>query len=153
MIPGQKYKAATPSGGITVAAANNDMLQIAPANNVPLLLHRIVITANQLSAQTIGLLLLHRTTASTVGTALTPTNDSPAGPAASASVTYNLSTSTGTAGAIIDSQIWEEFAPYEFNNYPDGVIIVPGTWCCLLLLNNGNPTFGAAFSVEFTEIK
>lgn len=153
MIPGQKYSVTTPSGGVTAAAANNDLFQIAPASGIPIYLHRVVLSANQLSAFVLPVLLLIRTSASTVGTALTPKNDSPAGPAASSAVTYNLSTSTGTAGASIDQQMWEEFAPYEFNRYPDGVIIVPGTWCCLYLPNTGNPTVQVSFTIEFTEVK
>lgn len=153
MIVGQKYSVSTPAGGITAAAANNDLFQIAPAAAVPIILHRVVVSANQLSAFVLPILLLIRTSASTVGTALTPVNDSPSGPAASCSVVYNLSTSTGTAGPTIDQQMWEEFAPYEFNRYPDGKIIAPGTWCCLFLPNSGNPTVGVSFSIEFTEIK
>lgn len=153
MIVGQRYSVTTPSGGVTAAAANNDLFQIAPAAAVPIILHRVVLSANQLSALVLPISLLLRTSASTVGTALTPKNESPAGPAASCTVTYNLSTSTGTPGPIIDQQMWEEFAPYEFNKYPDGTIIAPGTWCCLYLPNNGNPTLGVSFTVEFTEIK
>ena len=152
MIPGQKYTVTVPAGvGVAAPASNFDLFQIAPGSGVPLYLHRVTCSAAQVSAVSIPIALMRRSSASTVSVgSVTPVNDSPAGPAASAVITYCLTT-LGTAGTVIDAPMWEEFAPYDFNYYPDGKIIVPGTWCCLYMANSA--IFQAGFTIEFTEVK
>jgi hypothetical protein len=152
---GQKYKASASVVSLAVNGGTGyDFLQIAPANNVPLALTRLIMTSNAVSAVVLPLVLTRRSTASTGGTALVPVNTSPAGPAASCAVTYNNVTTTGAAsGTPLDSQEWNEFAPYQYDVNPSADLIVPGTWCGLYVPTPPGVALPVSFTLEFTEIK
>jgi len=149
MIPGQKYTAT--SGIFTVPASATDLFLLGAVANVPIYLHRVVATSG--NSAVLGLQLLRRSTASTGGSSITPRNTSPAGPAASSTLLLNPVTTTGTGTGDFDDQSWNELAPYEFNQYPDGEIIVPGTFCALWMPTAPGSTFTAAWTIEFTEVK
>lgn len=158
---GHRYKVSVDN--ITIPAsstqATGDLFMIAPASNVPIIVDRIVVTASALAGAILRAVLTRRSTAST-GTAngggtVTPVASSPASPAASSTVSYNIGSSAiGTAsGTPLDSQQWNEFAPYEFNVRPGGELIVPGTFLSLFLPAPASTTLSASFTIEYIEVK
>ena len=150
---GHRYKASVDNITIPTSPSAFDLILLAPASNVPIIVDRIVATASVLTGAILRLVLTRRSATSTGGTALVPTPSSPASPSASTGVTY-LTTAQGAAsGTPLDSQQWNEFAPYEFNVRPAGELIVPGTWLALSIPAVAASTVTASFTVEFIEVK
>lgn len=151
---GHRYKASFNNLTVPLSPSAFDLIMIAPASNVPVLVDRIVCTAGVSAGGLIQVVLTRRSTASTGGTAITPTPSSPSSPAASCAVTYlNVSTVGTVSGTPLDSQWWNEFAPYEYNVRPGADLIVPGTWASLYIPAAPTATFPASFTVELIEIK
>lgn len=156
---GHRYKAAINGVVLQTAPSAYDLILVAPAANVPVIVDRIVATASVLAGTILPLVLTRRSTASTGavtgGGTIVPTPSSPASPAASSTVSYLIgNTAVGTvSGTPLDAQQWNEFAPYEFNVRPGGELIVPGSYLALYVPVAPPSTVTASFTVEFIELK
>lgn len=151
---GQSYTASAENISIPTTPTSFDLLQITAASGVPLLLSSIIYTGSVLTGTILRILLVLRSAASTGGTALTGTNDSPAGPAHSATVSY-LNTTLGSliANSTKDSWEWNAFAPYQFERSPGGILIAPGVSASLYTPAAPAAGIQGAFKVNFTEFK
>jgi hypothetical protein len=130
-----------------------DLVQLATSSAVPIIVDRIVATAGVTSGAIQRLQLLRRTTTGTGGTGATPNPVNASAPAASTTCSYNVVTTVGTAGAALDSQQWNEFAPYEFNQRPGGVLVPVSSFLSLYIPSAPGSTYVASFTVEFIELK
>jgi hypothetical protein len=158
---GHSYKAT--ANGISIVTNGNtgyDIAFLAAYLNTPILLERVVVTASQTSPVILNMQLIRRTTLSTGGSSATPGKDSPASPAAVSAFSTICTTSTGTAGDIIDANQWNEFAPYDWDIRPEGVIIAPTTTTTtpangigLYLPTPPASTVTASVAIWFSEIK
>ena len=150
---GQSYTITSDNFSVPNTPASFDLLQIATGATVPVFISRILLTANATSASIQRITALRRTTASTGGSSLTPNPLSAGSSAASCTVLLLPVTTTGTAGAQIDNQQWNEFAPYQFDLTPRGVLIPAASWYSLFVPANPAAAFNASITVEMVEIK
>jgi hypothetical protein len=150
---GQGYTITADNITVPNTPSSFDVIQIATAATVPIFVYRIVATANAVAAAIQRVVLIRRSTASTGGTAVTPKPTNGGSAAASSTASYNLVTTTGTAGDQLDSQQWNEFAPYEFNQKPQGILVPAASWLSLFLPANPAAAFQASFTVEYVELK
>lgn len=132
--------------------------QLATTASVPVLLQRAVFTCNATASQIQRLVLHLNTVTGAGGTALAtvnlPTGSSSAvSPAASSTISYNLTTVGGGTLRNMDSQQWNQLAPYEFNEYPSGILIPVSSFACLSLTAAPGVSFIYSFTLEFREIK
>lgn len=130
-----------------------DLLQIGTSSTVPILVTRVVVTANAVAASIQRAQLLRRSTAGTGGTGVTAYPVNPGSSGSSVTATYLVVTTTGTAGNAMDSQQWNEFAPYEFNQKPGGILVPVSSFLSLALMAAPGSTYSASFTVEFVELK
>lgn len=135
------------------AGAPFDLVQIATSSTVPILVGRVVVTANATAASIQRVQLLRRTTASTGGSSCTPFAANGGSTATSTTCSYLAVTSTGTAGNILDSQQWNEFAPYEFNQKPGGILVPASGFISVAFMALPGTGYSASFTVEFVELK
>jgi hypothetical protein len=152
---GQRYKVSVDNLTLATSPSAYDLILFAPASNIPFAIDHMLVTAAQTTGTILRAVLMRRSTASTGGTAVVPTPaGSPAAPAASTTVTYLNTSTVGTAsGTPLDSQEWNELAPYEYDVRPNGDLIVPGTWLCLYLPVAPGAGIQVSFTAEFTEYK
>jgi len=151
---GHRYKASVDNLTIAASPSSYDLILFATSATVPMIVDRIVCTANITTGQILRVVLQRRSTASTGGTGVTPTPSSPGSPSASTTVTYlNVSTTGTGSGTPLDSQQWNEFAPYEYNVRPGGDVILPNSYLGLFLPASPASTISASFTAEFIEIK
>lgn len=151
---GHRYSASFDSLTIATSPASYDLILLAPAAAVPIIVDRIAATAAAGTGTLQRVTLQLRSTASTGGTAVVPKAASNASPAASTTVTHlNLSTTGTASGTPYDSQIWNQFAPYEWNEKPGGILIPPAFFLALFLPAAPTSTIAASYVVEFIELK
>ena len=153
---GQAYTITVPAMTIpTTAAAGStiDIFNIATSSTVPILVTRVVATAAQTAAAIGQVQLMRRSGAGSGGTGVSalPTNGGSS--ASSVTATYLVVTTIGGAGNVMDSQQWNEFAPYEFNQKPSGVLVPSSGFLSLALVGLPAGTYTAAFTVELVELK
>lgn len=134
-----------------------DLVVLATTATVPVLLERAVFTCNATGSQIQRLQLCRRSTGGSGGTALATTNlptgsGSAVSPAASSTVTYNVTT-PGTLTLAMDSQQWNQLAPYEFNERPSGLLIPPSSFVGFFMPAAPGVAFIYSFTLEFREIK
>lgn len=134
------------------------IVQIATSASVPVLLQRAVFTCNATASQIQRLTLHTNTVAGGAGTALATVNlptgtNSAVSPAASSTITYNLTTIGAGTLRNMDSQQWNQLAPYEFNQYPAGLLIPVSSFGCFSLTAAPGTSFIYSFTLEFREIK
>jgi hypothetical protein len=131
-----------------------DALLLAAASTVPVILRRLILTASQTAAVIWPVQIFRRSAASTGGSAVVALPNSPGSPAASTTVTYGNVSSTGAAvGTSADSQEWNQFGPYEYDQRPQGLLILPATWCGIYFQAPQSAGFTGSFRVEFDEVK
>src|ERR1017187_4319473 len=152
---GQRYTVSVDNLSLPTTPSAYDLLLFAPAAGIPIALDYLLVTAAQTAGTILRMVLTRRSAASTGGTGVVPTpGGSPAAPSASTTVTYVNSSTVGTvSGTPLDSQEWNELAPYEYDVRPSGRLIIPGTWLGLFL--PVAPASGIQVSVhaEFVEYK
>lgn len=134
-----------------------DLVVLATSASVPVLLKRAVFTCNATSSQIQRLQLSIKSSAGAAGTALATTNlptgtQSNVSPAASSTVTYNCTTA-GTLVRAIDSQQWNQLAPYEFNQNPSGLLVPVSGFVSFTMTAAPGVAFIYSFTLEFNEIK
>lgn len=151
---GQRYTVT--SENITVPTNSGtafDLVQLSTSTTVPIIVDRIVATAGVTTGAIQRIALVRRSTTGTGGTGATANPSNASAPAASTTCSYNIVTTVGTIGAYIDSQQWNEFAPYEFNQRPGGVLVPVSSFLCLFLPAAPGSTYVASYTVEFVELK
>jgi hypothetical protein len=136
----------------TAPASVTDILQIATSATVPLLFQRLVVTAGVTTSNIIRVQLMLRTSGGTGGTGVTA-RPMIGSAAASSTCSYNVVTTQGAAGNIIDDQQWNNFAPYEFNQKPAGIFVPPSGWISFFVTSAPAGTFPCSFTAEFVELK
>jgi len=124
----------------------------------PILLQRIVLTSNATASQTQYLELAYMSAAASGGTSLTPYSTSAgAGTAGSTNTALStwlgVTTTLGTVGKVYDGQWWNNFAPYEFNEKPSGLLIPPSTSVALTCLAAPAASFYSSLTAEFVELR
>ena len=134
-----------------------DLVIISTTASVPVLLERAVFTCNATGSQIQRIQLAIKSSAGAAATALATTNlptgsGSNVTPAASSTVSYNATTA-GTLVRSIDSQEWNQLAPYEFNQRPSGLLIPVSGFAAFTLTAAPGTSFIYSFTLEFREIK
>lgn len=130
-----------------------DLVTVGTSSSVPLLLQRVVVTANATAASIQRVQLLRRSTAGTGGTSCTPFATNGGSSGTSTTCNYLVVTTAGTAGNPMDSQQWNEFAPYEFNQKPAGILVPVSSFISVALMALPGTTYSASFTLEFVELK
>jgi hypothetical protein len=130
-----------------------DLVQIATSAAVPILVRRVVVTANATAASIQRVQLLRKSAAGTGGTSCTAFATNGGSSATSTTCNYLVVTTTGGAGNAMDSQQWNEFAPYEFNQSPAGILVPVSGFISVSLVAAPGTTYSASFTVEFVELK
>lgn len=145
------------SGFISVgynAGTGYDLVLLAAAATVPVYLDRVQLTGVVSGNPILPIQVQRRSTASTGGSAVTPSKDSPASPASSTTVTTLNVTTTGTvADVALDSQDWQQFGPYIYDVRPKGKLITPATWLGIYMPTPFNGTIAMGYRVEWREAK
>src|ERR1700741_1529375 len=122
---GQKYNAIQSGFSVATSGSALDLCTLTAVSGIPIIVERIVVTSGANAAAVQTLQLVRRSTAGTGGTAGTLTPEPNSAPAASSTFNYNVTT-PGTLKNGSDPEIWQMFAPYEFNRKPGGLLVVPG---------------------------
>lgn len=148
---GQKYNAIQNSFSVAQNASAVDIVAITAVSNVPVVIERIVLTSNANAANIQAIFLARRSTAGTGGSAGTLTPEPNSAPAASSTFTFNVTT-PGTLKNASDPEIWQQFAPYEFNRKPGGLLVVPGE-TFVIAASSIAATFTASVHIELVELK
>lgn len=134
------------------------LVQMATSASVPIFVQRAVFTCNATGSQIQRLQMATKTAAAGAGTALATVNlprgaESYVTPAASTTVSYNCSTLVATGQQNIDSQQWNQLAPYEFNQYPKGILVPVSSYLCFDLPAAPGTSFIYSFTIEYRELK
>lgn len=148
---GQKYNAIQSAFSVASTGSAVDLCTLVSVSNIPLIVERIVVTSNANAAALQTLQLVRRSTAGSGGTGGTLTPEPNSAPAASSTFSYNVTT-PGTLKNGSDPEIWQMFAPYEFNRKPGGLLIVPGETFAIAF-PSVPATFIASVHIEYVEIK
>lgn len=148
---GQKYNALQNSFTVATSASPVDLIAITSVSNIPFYVERVVLTSNANAAAIQAIQLVRRSTAGTGGSTGTLTPEANAAPGASSTFTYNVTT-PGTLKNASDPEIWQMFAPYEFNRKPGGLLIVPGETFCIAA-SVISASFVASVHIELVEVK
>lgn len=148
---GQKYNALQNSFTVATTASPVDICTLTAASNIPVIIERIVLTSGANAAAVQAIQLVRRSTAGTGGTSGVLTPEPNSAPASSSTFAYNVGT-PGTLKNASDPDIWQMFAPYEFNRKPGGLLIVPGETFAINAASVGT-LFVASVHIEFIEVK
>lgn len=148
---GQKYNAIQSGFSVATTGSPVDLCTLVSVSNIPFVIERIVVTSSANAAAVQTLQLVRRSTAGSGGTAGTLTPEPNSAPAASSTFAYNVTT-PGTLKNGSDPEIWQMFAPYEFNRKPGGLLVVPGETFAIAFPSV--PTsFTASVHIEYVELK
>lgn len=148
---GQKYNALQSGFTVSTTGSPLDIVTLTAVSNIPIAIERIVLTSSANAAAVQTLQLVRRSTAGTGGTSGTLTPEPNSAPAASSTFAYNVTT-PGTLKNGSDPEIWQMFAPYEFNRKPGGLLIVPGETFAIAAPSIPT-TFTASVHIEYVEFK
>lgn len=108
---GLLYSATFENVALTDAA--QDILLIATAAGVPILIHEIGLSTDVTTDVRARLQLLRRTTAGSGGSGITPRALCERNSVAAATTVTNMRTTTGTAGNPLDSERWSLLVPFQ----------------------------------------
>lgn len=148
---GQKYNAIQSAFTVTTTGSAVDLATLTSVSNIPIIIERVVITSSANAAAVQTLQLVRRSTTGSGGSSGTLTPEPNSAPAASSTFAYNVTT-PGTLKNGSDPEIWQMFAPYEFNRKPGGLLVVPGETFAIAFPSV--PTgFTASVHIEYIEVK
>lgn len=148
---GQKYNAIQSGFSVATSGSAVDLATLTAVAGIPLIVERVVVTSSANAAAVQTLQLVRRSTTGSGGTAGTLTPEPNSAPAASSTFSYAVTT-PGTLKNGSDPEIWQMFAPYEFNRKPGGLLIVPGETFAIAFPSV--PTsFTASVHIEYIEVK
>ena len=150
---GQAYTITYDNFTVPNSGAPFDVFQLSTAALIPVFISKIYLFANASSAVIQRIQALRRTTASTGGSAANINPESPGSSAASCTALVIPTTTTGTAGAVLDTQQWNEFAPYQYDLTPRGILVPAASWFNLSCPANPAATFQASIMLEIVELK
>lgn len=148
---GQKYNAIQSGFSVTTTGSPLDLVTLTAVSGIPIIIERCIITSGANAAAVQTLQLVRRSTAGTGGTSGTLTPEPNSAPAASSTFAYNVTT-PGTLKNGSDPEIWQMFAPYEFNRKPGGLLVVPGETFAIAL-PSVPASFTASVHIEYIEVK
>jgi hypothetical protein len=127
---GLMYSAAITNVSSGTAAV--DILVIGTSSTVPILLHELRMTSAGTTDTRLSLQVIRRTAAPTGGTGVTPRPLNLRNTVASTATVTSLPASNGTAGNVIESELWSVLVPYSRIYTPDERIIIPvSAWLAL----------------------
>lgn len=147
---GQKYNVVQSAFTVASSGSPVDVFTLTSASNVPVAVERVILTSNSNAAAIQTLQLIIRSTAGSGGSSITPSPEPNSAPAASSSAAYNVTT-PGTLKRSYDPEIWQMFAPFEFNRRPGALILVPGETLAIAFPSTSG--FVASVHAEVVEIK
>lgn len=133
-----------------------DLIVMATTAAVPIVVTRIVMTSGSTSSSIVRVQLRTVSSAGTGGTGLSNGPKPLVGVAAAATtVNYNTVTTQGVLVSLYDSQEWNIFAPYEFNQKPGGIFVPVSSWLAVsqIAAPSGAASYPCSFTVEFVELK
>ena len=137
---------------ISLTTSTYCLVQLTASSTTPVLIKKLVATSNQTASTILQVRLAVLSAAGTGGTAITPKATS-----AASSITANSTvawlTTLGTSSFIYDAQQWNEFAPYEFNLIPSGLMIPPSGVVGLQIPVAPGAGFVASFTLVFQELR
>jgi len=148
---GQKYNAIQSAFSVSTTGSPVDLATLTAVSNIPIIIERIVLTSNSNAAAVQTLQLVRRSTTGSGGTSGTLTPEPNSAPAASSTFSYNVTT-PGTLKNGSDPEIWQMFAPYEFNRKPGGLLVVPGETFAIAFPSVPSG-FTASVHIEYIEVK
>lgn len=148
---GQKYNAIQSGFTVTTTGSPLDLCTLTSVSNIPFIVERVVVTSSANAAAVQTLQLVRRSTTGSGGTSGTLTPEPNSAPAASSTFSYNVTT-PGTLKNGSDPEIWQMFAPFEFNRKPGGLLVVPGETFAIALPSVPS-TFTASVHIEYVELK
>lgn len=126
-VPGQLYYLTDPLDiGETTSPTSLDLFTITPANNIPLLVGLIEVTADVDAAVIQSAYLVKRSATGSGGTSMAARNASPTGPAMSAAVASLVTTVGAISGNPLFSWKWQQFDSLIFDRRESGLLVVPG---------------------------
>ena len=102
-----------------------DVLVLETSATVPILIHEWRMTSAATVDTRLVAQILRRTTAHTGGTTITPRPLNSRNTLAAATGVFGVDTTPGTAGVIIESELWSVLVPYSRIYTPDERIYVP----------------------------
>lgn len=152
LVPGQTYDATDPLDiGETTSPTSLDLITITPANNVPIYVGRIEVTADVDAAVIQSAYLVKRSATGSGGTSMASKNQSPSGPAA----VTTLASLVTTVGAIIGNPIlswkWQQFDSLDFDRRESGYLVVPGETLAIFIPSTA--VLNARVNVLFKEVR
>ena len=148
---GQKYNAIQSGFSVAQVGTPIDLATLTAVSGIPIIIERVIITSGANAAAVQTLQLVRRSTAGTGGSSGTLTPEPNSAPAASSTFAYNVTT-PGTLKNGSDPEIWQMFAPYEFNRKPGGLLVVPGETFAVAF-PSVPATFTASIHIEYIEVK
>lgn len=152
LIPGQLYEATDPLDiGETTSPTSLDLITITPANNVPVYVGLIEVTADVDAAVIQSAYLVKRSATGSGGTSMASKNTSPAGPAAVTTLASLVTTVGAIIGNPIQSWKWQQFDSLVYDRRETGLLVVPGETLSLFI--PGTAVLNARVNVLYKEAR
>jgi len=133
--------------------AITDILALETSAAVPILIHEWRMTSAATVDTRLVVQILRRTTAHTGGTTVTPRALNSRNTVAAATGVFSIDTTPGTAGNIIESELWSVLVPYSRIYTPDERIYVPiSGFLCLAFTTAPGSAVNISAEVFFEEL-
>lgn len=133
--------------------AVTDILVIGTSAAVPVLVHEWRMTSAATTDTRLVVQILRRSTGPTGGTAQTPRALNSRNTVAAASTVTSFDTTPGTAGNIIESELWSVLVPYSRIYTPDERIYIPVSgWLALSFTTAPGAAVNISADVFFEEL-
>lgn len=132
--------------------ALTDLLVLGTSSAVPILVHEIRVTSANLTDVRQPLRLIRRTTGPTGGTTVIPEPINLRNTVAAATTVTTLPTSVGTAGDLLESELWSILMPYSRLISVKPYIVPVSSWLALELAAAPGSAFNVSFVVKFEEL-
>lgn len=133
--------------------AVTDVLVLGTSAAVPILIHEWRMTSAQTTDTRLVVQILRRTTAPTGGAAITPHALNPRNTVAAATTVTSIDTTPGTAGNVLESELWSVLVPYSRIYTPDERTYVGiSSWIALSFTTAPGTAVNISADIYFEEL-
>lgn len=133
--------------------AATDVMVIGTSSAVPILIHELRMTSAGTTDTRLSLQVLRRTTAPTGGTAITPRALNSRNTLAATATVTALPTTPGTAGNILEAELWSVLVPYSRIYTPDTRLYIPASgWVALFFASAPGTAVNISVEAIFEEL-